>query len=175
MTKPIKNSENNVAHKVPEMKFPLQMDSAKLDFGGKGKLRKEKIVMRDTKTGHVYGSRVVYQKTTESIIPELLLMLEADEPKHDHKLDSEEALPEAVVGEIKSNIRKGAKDLEQAWSNALELTHKAYEVSEVVRPSPDQSDQWKQYESLIQFAVKQLAATRGMKGDWRMSAAGLHD
>lgn len=171
--KPIKNSENNVAAGVPEMKFPLQMDSSKLNFGGGTKLRKEKIVMRDSKTGHVYGSRVVYQKVTENLITELMSIIK--EAEQDQHIDREEGLSDIVIAEIKSNIRKGAKDLEQNWSNALELTHKAYEVSQVGRPAPDQADQWRQYEAMIQFAVKQLAAMRGMSGEWRMSAASLHD
>ena len=172
--KPIKNSENNVAAGVPQMKFPLQLDSAKLNFGAKTKLRKEKIVMRDSKTGYVYGSRVVYQKVTENLITELMSILREAEEQDKH-IDREEALPDSVLTQIKSNVRKGAKDLEQDWSSALELTHKAYEVSEVGRPAPDQTDQWRQYEAMIQFAVRQLASTRGMNGEWRMSAASLHN
>lgn len=164
--KKIKDAENDIANKTPEMKFPLQMDSAKLDFGGKSKVRAEKIVMRDTKTGRIYGSRVVYQKvTSENLIAELLALNEANEEVVD------EPLPEIVVGELKSNIRKGAKDIEQNWKNALELVHKAYEVSSVRRPTPDTPQPWKQYEQLIQFAVRQLANTRGMSGEWRMSQA----
>lgn len=168
--KKIPSAENEIATSTPVAKFPLQMDSAKLDFGGKSKLRKEKVVMRDTKTGVVYGSRVIYQKTTEttSLLSELLLLSERSDP-------SAEPLPEVVIGEIRSNIRKGAKDVEQKWSNALEIVNKAYDVAVVGRPTPIDKAQWKQYEELLQFAVQQLAATRGGKGEWRMSQTALRE
>lgn len=167
-----KNPENNIAAGVPVMKYPNQLDSGKIDFS-KGKIRKEKVVMRDGKTGKIFGSKVIHQVTTEStLIQELLRLNEVDEISTPNPhIKDDEALPETVVAELRSNIRKGAKDLEQDWSNALELTHKAYEVSSVGRPSPRDTDQWKQYEALIQFAVAQLAATRGMSGKWRMTSA----
>ena len=62
-------------------------------------------------------------------------------------------------------------DLNQNWSNALELVHKAYEVEGVSRPDPSMKDAWEQYESMLQYAVQQLSTNRGMKGDWRMSSA----
>lgn len=80
-------------------------------------------------------------------------------------------LPPDVVSDIEKNIRDGAKDLEQNWSNALELVHRAYLVAGVQRPTPDMKDAWEQYESMIQYAVEQLSKHRGMDGDWRMSAS----
>ena len=87
----------------------------------------------------------------------------------------ESALPEDVMKDLRSNIGKGAKDTTQKWANALELVHKAYEVSNVERPNPDLKAAWKQYEELIQYAVKQLSNSRGMDADWRMSAAVFHE
>lgn len=84
-------------------------------------------------------------------------------------------LPEAVLSEIKKNIRNGAKDTDQKWSNALELTQKAYDVAGVQRPTPDMKNAWKQYEQMLEFAVQQLANFRGLKGDWRMSSAVFHE
>lgn len=109
-------------------------------------------------------------------------------------------LPAFVVSKIRSNIRHGAQNTSQKWANALELVQKAYQVAanmgrevsakgkpskfaqqvmvakiKIERPSPEQTDAWKQYEELIQFAVEELAKTRGVKGDWRMSSAMFHE
>lgn len=84
-------------------------------------------------------------------------------------------LPEDVVKEINKNIKKGARDIEQKWSNALELVHKAYEVSGIQRPTPELRTAWKQYEEAIAFAVKELAVSRGLDSDWRMSSAVFHE
>jgi len=84
-------------------------------------------------------------------------------------------LPADVLKSIKTNIRKGAEDLNQDWGNALELLQKAYEVEGVQRPSPSMEAGWKQYEENLQYAVQQLAKNRGLDGDWRMSAAMFHE
>lgn len=86
-----------------------------------------------------------------------------------HRRDDLSALTDDTIKELKKNIRDGAKDVEQRWANALELVHKAYEVAEVQRPDITMRDAWKQYESLIRFAVNELANTRGMDGEWRMT------
>lgn len=86
-----------------------------------------------------------------------------------------DALPEDTVSEIQKNVRAGAKDLDQKWANALELTHKAYEVAGVQRPTPDMKNAWKQYEEILQYAVQQLSRYRGIDGDWRMSSAIFHE
>lgn len=80
-------------------------------------------------------------------------------------------LPQDVFNSVRSNVRKGAADLQQKWANALELVHKAYEVEGVQRPTPDMKSAWEQYEQLLVYAVEQLAKQRGMDGDWRMSSA----
>ncbi|MGI0075788.1 MAG: hypothetical protein ACREAU_00085 [Nitrosopumilaceae archaeon] len=85
------------------------------------------------------------------------------------------ALPQDTISKIQSNIRKGAADLKQGWANALQLTQRAYEVTGVERPTPDMKSGWTQYEKNIQFAVEQLSKARGLKGDWRMSAAIFHE
>lgn len=84
-------------------------------------------------------------------------------------------LPKDVMTAIKSNIRKGAEDLQQKWANALELVHKAYEIEGVQRPTPDMDSAWKQYEENLQYAVQQLAEARGMDDDWRMSSSMFHE
>jgi hypothetical protein len=84
-------------------------------------------------------------------------------------------LPEEGMKTIQSNIRKGAQDTEQKWANALELTHKAYEVSGVERPTPNMQGAWKQYEENIAYGVEQLSKSRGMDADWRMSSAMFHE
>lgn len=89
--------------------------------------------------------------------------------------DDRDALPEDVMQEIQKNVRNGAKDVDQLWSNALELVHKAYEVAGIQRPTPDMKSGWKQYEENLQYAVGQLSKFRGVKGDWRMSSAVFHE
>ena len=84
--------------------------------------------------------------------------------------DDLDALPPDVMTEIQKNIRTGAKDVEQIWANALELVHKAYEVSGIERPTPDLKNAWKQYEENLTYAVQQLAKYRGMNGDWRTTS-----
>lgn len=84
-------------------------------------------------------------------------------------------LPQDVMTSIKSNIRKGAEDLEQKWANALELVIKAYQVDGVQRPDPSMDSAWKQYEENLQYAVQQLAKSRGMNADWRMSSSIFHE
>lgn len=84
-------------------------------------------------------------------------------------------LPADVVKSLRTNIRKGAEDLQQKWANALELVHKSYEVEGVQRPTPDMKEAWKQYEELLAYAVNQLAENRGMDDDWRMSSSIFHE
>jgi len=84
-------------------------------------------------------------------------------------------LPEQGMKDIQANIRKGAQDTTQQWANALELVHKAYEVTGVERPNPNMVAAWKQYEENITFAVEQLSKARGMDADWRMTSASLHE
>lgn len=80
-------------------------------------------------------------------------------------------LPDAVMSKIQSNIRKGAADTTQQWANALELCQRAYKVAGVTRPDPAMRSAWKQYEQNITYAVEQLAKTRGLTGNWRLSSA----
>lgn len=89
--------------------------------------------------------------------------------------DDGSKIPEESLKLIQSNIRKGAADTDQRWSNALHLVHKAYEISNVERPSPDMKAAWKQYETNLQYAVQQLSKSRGLDADWRMSAAVFHE
>lgn len=89
------------------------------------------------------------------------------------------ALTHDAMDHIQKLIRDGTKiDKEtgtyQPWANALHLVHKAYSVAGVQRPTPDMEELWKQYEENIQYAVKQLSKTRGLHGDWRMSASEYH-
>lgn len=78
-------------------------------------------------------------------------------------------LPPDSIKDLEKKVREGAKDKEQDWANALELANKAYEVIGVQRPTPALQAAWKQYEGMIQFAVKELAKVRGLDADWRMT------
>lgn len=79
-------------------------------------------------------------------------------------------LPPNVVSDIEKEVRKGAKDINLPWANALELVHASYLAAGAERPSPNMAAAWKQYEKFIQLAVKQLSKYRGVKGDWRSIA-----
>jgi hypothetical protein len=148
--------ENELSAKSKEMKIPSQYKN--IDWGKKTKLVNRKVILKDTKTGEIYGSKAIMTK--EHITFSSHLINESDVS----------LLPEVVINELKSNIRTGAKDLAQQWKNALELVNKAYHVANVRRPSPDIRGAWRQYEDLIQFGVRQLSATRGLGGDWRMTS-----
>lgn len=155
----IPNVENEVSTGSSEMKIPSQYDN--VDWGKKTKLVNRKVTHKARGPGgKVYGSKAIMTK--EQAKPTFI----------DHLInegDDITLLPERVIGEIKSNIRKGAQDLAQKWKNALELVHKAYQVANVRRPTPDQKGAWKQYEQMIQHGVRQLVATRGLNGEWRTS------
>lgn len=89
--------------------------------------------------------------------------------KLNEKTDLSE-LPDGELNKVKANITKGAKDTDQLWANALELVHTAYELAQIQRPDITMESAWKQYEEMINHAVKELAKARGVDGDWRMSS-----
>lgn len=153
------NTENEFAATAAEMKIPMQMDNK--DYGKKTKIVARKVVTRSSSTGKVYGSKTIMTKEGTPALTFIDFLL--------NEGDDITALPEKVFGEIKSNISKGANDLQQNWKNALELVHKAYQVSNVRRPTPDQRGAWKQYEQLIQAGVSALTRARGIDGEWRTS------
>ena len=159
MTNP--GSANDFAKKSKKMKFPAQMDN--VDYGKKTKAVPRTVDLVDSKTGKFYGTKTIMTKeTTLPTFQEFLQLNEADK-------DDITSLPERVVAELKSLIGKGAKDLAQAWKNALELVNTAYHVSSVRLPRPDQKGAWRQYDELIKHAVKQLAASRAINGNWRVT------
>ncbi len=84
-------------------------------------------------------------------------------------------LPPDVLDQLEKLIRDGAKNAEEQWSNALELVHKAYQVGQAERPTPDMDGGWKQYEGCISLAVRELTKHRGIDGDWRMSSHIFHE
>ena len=92
-----------------------------------------------------------------------------------YKREDMSKLPQPTLDEIQRLIREGAKNQEEEWANALELVHKAYEIANVQRPSPDMTDAWKQYEEMISMGVKELTKHRGIDGEWRMSAHIFHE
>jgi hypothetical protein len=149
--------ENEVSMGSSEMKIPSQYDN--VDWGAKTKLVNRKVTSKSTKDGTVYGSKALMTKEGKMSFIDHLLN-EGDDPT---------MLPEIVIGEIKKNVRAGAKDLQQKWKNALELVNKAFHVSNVQLPVPSKKGAWKQYEELLRFGVQQLAASRGINGGWRTS------
>lgn len=86
--------------------------------------------------------------------------------------ESSKELPRERMKAIQSNIKKGAEDQTQIWSNALELVHRAYLVANVQRPIPDMADAWSQYEQNIEYAVKSLSDYRGKDASWRTTTTG---
>jgi len=101
-----------------------------------------------------------------NLLSNLLTLSEADARKGDLSV-----LPDDTFKELKKNIRDGAEDLEQNWSNALELVHQAYKIASVERPTPAEKGGWTQYEELLQIGVEELAkARKGGDSSWRMSS-----
>lgn len=162
---------NEFDKRATAVKYNNTMNKKYRDIGAKTKVRPETVVIRDTKTGKVYGRRTLWQKSTENQQMTFLASL-LDIITEGRDLST---LPEQLVGEVRKNIRAGAKDLAQNWANALELTHKAYQVANIRRPAPDQKGAWKQYEELIQYAVKELAKTRGLDGKWRTTSTVIRE
>lgn len=158
-------SKNGFAKKSKKMTIPLQMDNK--DYGKATKAVARTVDMIDSGTGKYYGSKTIMTKESKQSFIQFLVT-ESDS-------DDITTLPEKVIREIKGLMRKGAADLEQNWGSvgkykgagALELVDKAYHVSNVRKPTPDQKGAWKQYTDLIAFGVQQLAATRGRDGKWR--------
>lgn len=85
------------------------------------------------------------------------------------EMDDNSDLPEQSIKDLQKLIRSGAVNSGK-WSNALELVHKAYEASSIERPTPDMKAAWSQYETLITYAVEQLAKHHGQNGTWRMTS-----
>ncbi len=46
-----------------EMKYPNVYDKKNRNVGARKKVRKDMVVVRDSKTGRVYGRRTIYQTT----------------------------------------------------------------------------------------------------------------
>jgi hypothetical protein len=147
--------ENEFSRKSSEMRYPSQYDNK--DWGAVTKLKRRKVTSKDSKTGATYGSRAIMTK--ENTLPTFSAYLAEG--------DDITTLPDSVIGEIKSNINKGAKDLAQKWKNAIELVHTAYHVANVRRPTPNDKGAWKQYEALLKVGVEALSKTRGINGSWR--------
>jgi len=210
--------------------YPSQYDNA--DYGKKRKAKTHNVVMKNSKTGQVFGYKTV-EEGDNSVYPNAIVIYSkrgtpVGEIYQDHTgwgclhyrtdvgadgmdnredaleelkdihgnymqnrgnwktpeyrpmtesfkdyllLEAEDTrLPNSVIGEITGLIRKGAKDLQQAWKNVFELVHTAYHVANVKRPTPDQKGAWKQYEDLLRIGVKALADTRGLSGTWRSSS-----
>ena len=146
--------DNDFAQRAHEVRILLAFDKKNRGIGAKTKLGNNKISVRSTGKDHkFYGSRAWIQK--ESL----------------NEKDDMSVLPEEALNAIKKNIRDGAKDLTQKWANALQLVQQAYKVANVQRPDPTMTGAWSQYTDMIAYAVKELADTRGLDGDWRMSCA----
>jgi len=152
---------NEFAKKAKKGKLPLQTDNK--DYGKKSKAVAVTYDVSAQGDGHkFYGTRTIMTREDKMTLTKFLLA-EAND------IDEITTLPEKVIKELRTLIRKGAQDLEQNWKDALELTNKAYEVSNVRKPAPDQKGAWKQYMDLLTFSVQQLRATRGADGKWRMT------
>lgn len=153
--------ENELSKKAKVMKYPSMFVNS--DVGSSTKVTLQKVQMCSSgKDGKCYGSRAIAMKETKSMLQDLARLIESS--------SDDGSLPDVVIREIKSNVAKGAKDVDQAWKDALELTHKAYEVSRVRLPNPTQTGGWRQYEDVIKHAVVQLAKSRGNDGDWRVTS-----
>lgn len=150
--------ENEFDKKAKVINIPNQYKNT--DYGKKSKVVPRKVKLSYTDgSGKVYGYKTIMTKESTQTLIDFLITENEDLS----------ALPDKVLKEIRTNIRKGASDLLQQWRDALELVHTAYHVSQIRRPTPDQKAAWKQYMDLIKYGVQQLRNTRGVKGGWRVS------
>lgn len=139
-------------------KIPRQMDNK--NYGKKRRAKTHTYPIKNSATGQAYGYKTIAENDLMHYLDRVLVEKE--------KID-DTRLPASVVGEIASLIKKGAKDLQQAWKNAFELVHTAYHVANVRRPIPSEKGAWAQYEELLGVGVKALADTRGITANWRSS------
>lgn len=143
---------------------PSQFDNK--DYGKKRKAKTHSFVVKNTTTGQVYGYKTV---------AEMRFMDYLDEVLEESDKSDDTRLPASVTSEIVGLIKKGAKDLQQAWKNTFELVHTAYHVANVKRPHPTHKGAWKQYEDMLKHGVKALADTRGLSGMWRSSSVAFKE
>jgi hypothetical protein len=54
------DAQNSIDHKAKEMTFPSVYD--KHDYGKDTKPKREKLLVKNTKTGKVYGARMIWQR-----------------------------------------------------------------------------------------------------------------
>lgn len=75
------------------------------------------------------------------------------------------------MDEIQKNIRRGAKDIDQNWASAIELTKKAYDTAgQTIPNSPSESEAWDCLLTNIEHAVNMLSKYRGTEDQtWRIS------
>jgi hypothetical protein len=162
------SKENEFDKRAKPMANPKTMAAGWRGVGAKTKVRAEKVSIKDSKTGKVYGTRTIMQKnTSETLTFSAYLLAEgaADITVY----------PEIILKELRKAIRSGAADLQQQWKNALELVNTAFKITNIRLPLPDQKGAWKQYEELIQYGVKQLHDSRGIDGPWRETKSSLRE
>ncbi len=150
---------------VEIVSYPSQYDNK--DYGKKRKAKTHTIPIKNTTTGQVYGYKTIEEDGVRNMrFSQFVSLTEAQEDTR---------LPQSVISEISGLIKKGAKDLAQAWKNVFELVHTAYHVANVRRPTPEQKGAWKQYEEMLKVGVRALADTRGLSGKWRTSSVAFNE
>jgi hypothetical protein len=146
--------------------IPKQMDNK--NFGKKRQATSHKFSVKSTKDGKTYWIPSIKEDNT---FVDFLLKEDQDSKA----LEKLTVLPQAVIGELKKLINKGAKDLEQNWSDAAELVNVAYHVAQIRRPIPSQKGAWAQYTDLLRHGVHQLWKERGNSGGWRVGASKMDE
>lgn len=76
--------------------------------------------------------------------------------------------PENTLSAIKKKITTLAKDLEQNWQSAAEITNSAMKELNVPIPQAFLKERWKQYVDLLKHAIKELYESRGLS-NWTRS------
>ena len=77
--------------------------------------------------------------------------------------DPNVAFPNDTMSTLQKAINKASKDLDKDWKNAIEVVNFAFEELEIEAPLAYLKDRWKQYNTLISYAVKNLYDSRGLK------------
>jgi len=81
---------------------------------------------------------------------------------------NEEIVPMEQQQEVTTNIKKGAKDVQQRWKNAGHLVTKSYEVAGVEIPTSSDRDNWTIYLQMLELSVKELTKNRPDDTEWRL-------
>lgn len=102
------------------------------------------------------------------------ILTEADKDKEEKKeqkvvfveTDPQEPFPNDTIAALHKDIKKKSKDLEVDWKSSVEVVDAAFADLNVPKPQAYLKERWKQYRELLDYAIRSLYDSRGMKAAW---------